>query len=69
MTKEKRAKIGDQSAQLPEGTGLRELKLFLRDDLVRAWQRCSWIIVNETGCERTDIMEEMVLDFLRKYNC
>jgi len=69
MTEEKRAKIGDQPAQLKEGAGLSELKLFLRDDLVRAWQRCSWIIVNETGRERTDIMEEMVHDFLRKYNC
>ena len=46
-----------------------ELKLFVAEDLAKAWQRCSWIIVNDTGRERTEIMEEMVLDFLKKHKC
>ncbi len=46
-----------------------ELKIKISADLYRAYQRCSWIIINETGCEQLDIMEEMVLDFLVKHEC
>jgi len=46
-----------------------EIKLLLPDDLVRAWQRCSWILVQETNRSRLDIMEEMVRDFLIKHDC
>ena len=49
--------------------GLTEVKLFLPDDLARAWQRCSWILVNETGRDRVDIMKEMVTDYLLKNGC
>jgi hypothetical protein len=55
---------GDQDAG-----GLRELKLFVPDELFRAWQRCSWVIVAETGRTRTEIMQEMVRDFLVKHGC
>ena len=46
-----------------------ELKVKISSDLYRAYQRCSWIIINETGREQLDIMEEMVVDFLLKYEC
>ena len=48
---------------------LTEVKLFLPDDLARAWQRCCWLLVNDKGKQRTDIMEEMVTDFLVKHGC
>lgn len=48
---------------------LQELKLLVPDDLYRAWQRCSWALVSETGRSRTDIMSEMVHDFLLKHGC
>ena len=48
---------------------LTEVKIFLPDDLARAWQRCSWLLVNDSGRERTDIMTEMVEDFLVKHGC
>ncbi len=46
-----------------------ELKLFVEDDLYRAFQRCVWIIVNETGRDQRDIMREAVRDFLVKHGC
>ena len=51
------------------GDNLTELKIFVPDELARAWQRCSWLLVNDTGRERTDIMKEMVSDYLVKYGC
>jgi hypothetical protein len=38
-------------------------------DLYRAYQRCTWILVNETGKNRLEIMNEMVRDFLIKHGC
>ncbi|MBU1139858.1 MAG: hypothetical protein KKD01_02855 [Proteobacteria bacterium] len=46
-----------------------ELKLKVPADLYRAYQRCSWIIINETGRGQLEIMEEMVYDFLVKKGC
>ncbi len=48
---------------------LQELKLKIPADLYRAYQRCSWIIVHETGRDQLAIMEEMVHDFLVKHEC
>lgn len=48
---------------------LTELKLFVPDDLYRAFQRCVWILVNETGRDQQDIMQEVVHDFLVKHGC
>ena len=48
---------------------LTELKLFVEDDLYRAFQRCVWILVNETGRDQHDIMREAVRDFLVKHGC
>lgn len=48
---------------------LAELKLFVTDDLYRAFQRCVWILVHETGRDQLDIMHEVVHDFLVKHEC
>ena len=46
-----------------------ELKIKISPELHRAYQRCSWIIINDTGREQLDIMKEMVLDFWVKCEC
>ncbi len=48
---------------------LSEIKLFVPDDLYRAFQRCVWILVHETGRDQLDIMQEVVHDFLVKHEC
>jgi len=48
---------------------LAELKLLLPADLHRAFQRCLWIRVNETRRTPLQVMEEVILDFLRKHGC
>lgn len=48
---------------------LTELKLFVEEDLYRAFQRCVWILVNDTGRDQRDIMREAVRDFLVKHGC
>ncbi len=52
-----------------EPADLRELKIFVSEDLYRAWQRCCWALTYDTGQSRTDIMNEMVQDFLVKHGC
>ena len=39
------------------------------DDLYRAYQRCTWILINETEKNQLEIMDEMVRDFLTKHGC
>lgn len=48
---------------------LTEIKLFVPDDLYRAFQRCVWVLVNETGRSQPEIMQEVVRDFLVKHGC
>lgn len=48
---------------------LKEVKLFVPDDLYRAFQRCIWIQINETGRSQSEIMQEVVHDFLVKHGC
>ena len=50
-------------------TELSEIKLLVSDDLYRAFQRCVWILVHETGRDRLDIMREVIHDFLVKHEC
>jgi len=57
------------SKDKPHNTESVELKIKVSTELYRAYQRCSWIIINETGREQLDIMEEMVIDFLVKHEC
>ena len=39
------------------------------EDLYRAFQRCVWIQIHESGRTQLDLMDEVVRDFLRKYGC
>jgi hypothetical protein len=48
---------------------LTELKLKIPADLHRAYQRCTWILVHESGRAPLEVMREMVEDFLRKHGC
>ncbi|MFZ5797867.1 MAG: hypothetical protein C4563_08310 [Desulfobulbus sp.] len=56
----------ERGRETPE---LTEVKLFVPDDLYRAFQRCVWILINETGRDQRDIMREVVRDFLVKHGC
>jgi uncharacterized protein len=53
----------------PDNTQLETITIQVPADLCRAFQRCSWIVINETGKNRLQIMEEMVRDFLIKHGC
>lgn len=48
---------------------LAELKLRIPEELYRAFQRCLWIRINETGQTPLAIMEEVITDFLKKHGC
>jgi hypothetical protein len=52
-----------------ESLSLVALKIQIPQDLYIAYQRCSWIIVHETGRAPLEVMEEMVRDFLVKHGC
>lgn len=45
------------------------LKLLIPEDLHRAFQRCLWMRVNETGQNQLELMEEVVRNFLMKHGC
>ncbi len=60
----------DDSENFPSAEAeLLLLNLQVSPALFRAYQRCTWIIVNETGRNQHSIMEEMVRDFLVKHGC
>jgi len=48
---------------------LEKLTLHVREDLYRAFQRCKWLLVSESGRDQVEIMDEMVRDFLVKHGC
>lgn len=48
---------------------MERIELMVPDDLYRAFHRCLWLLVNETGQSQLDIMQEMVRDFLVKHGC
>lgn len=45
------------------------LQIQISADLYRAFQRCTWLLVNEEGRDRQDIMTELIHDFLIKHGC
>ena len=59
----------DLEGQLDHTAHLVELKLLLPEDLYRAFQRCLWIQINETGQTQLQLMEEVIRDFLIKHGC
>lgn len=52
-----------------ESPSLVDLKIQIPQELYIAYQRCSWIIVHETGRKPLEVMQEMVRDFLTKHGC
>lgn len=62
MTEKSRSEKG-------ESPSLVDLKIQIPQELYIAYQRCSWIIVHETGRKPLDVMQEMVRDFLMKHGC
>jgi hypothetical protein len=57
----------DQTATSDDG--LEEITIKVPADLYRAYQRCTWILINETGRNQLEVMDEMVRDFLVKHGC
>jgi len=55
------------SAEGKEGMGC--ITLTVPETLYRAYQRCTWLLINETGQSQLEIMEELVRDFLVKHGC
>ena len=53
----------------PQDTAFASLTLQVPEALSRAFQRCLWIRVHETGQTPLAVMEEVVLDFLIKHEC
>ncbi len=51
------------------GPDLTEITVLVPEDLAVAWQRCSWVLVQEKGQGRLESMAEMVRDFLVKHGC
>lgn len=51
------------------GQPLVELKLLIPEDLYRAFQRCLWMRINETGQGQLELMEEVIRNFLIKHGC
>lgn len=46
-----------------------EIKIFVPAECYRAFQRCVWIQVHESGRTQLEVMRELVDDFLAKYEC
>jgi len=63
------AEHGHGQPDVPGQEDLETLSLLVEADLYRAFQRCVWILVHETGRSRVEIMNEMVRDFLVKHEC
>ena len=59
----------DERPEPGDSSNLVSLHIRISPDLYRAYQRCSWIIIHETGRGQLDIMQEMVEDFLIKHGC
>ncbi|MDY0391212.1 hypothetical protein [Desulfobulbus oligotrophicus] len=59
---------GSKTAR-PSSPQLIELRLQVPPDLYRAFQRCVWIRINETGQTQLEIMEELVRHFLKEHGC
>lgn len=59
----------EQPAEQPVPQPLVELRLQIPEDLYRAFQRCLWIRINETGQTPLQLMEEVVSNFVKKHGC
>ena len=67
MTNNRKNRLSSGGAAASEG--MEEIKLLVPTHLSVAWQRCSWLLVQEKDQSRLESMEEMVRDFLTKHGC
>jgi len=63
--------MNDSNAEGPAEPAPRlvELKLMVPEELHRAFQRCLWVRINETGQGQLELMAEAIRDFLIKHGC
>jgi hypothetical protein len=59
----------DEQGEQRKFEDLEEVRLWVPADRYRAFQRCVWILVHETGRDQLDVMHEVVEDFLIKHGC
>jgi hypothetical protein len=48
---------------------MERIELLVPADLSRAFRRCTWLLINETGKTQLEIIQDMVRDFLVKHGC
>ncbi len=65
----KEGNLDHRSSASESAANLAEITVLVPEDLAVAWQRCSWILVQEKGQDRLESMAEMVQDFLVKHGC
>ena len=58
-----------EERQIVSEPSTERIELLVPVDLYRAFHRCTWLLVNETGKSQLEIMREMVRDFLIKHGC
>jgi hypothetical protein len=46
-----------------------ELTIYVRPDLYRAFRRCVWMTIYETGMSQIDIHNEMIEELLKNRQC
>lgn len=59
----------DNGTKRPDDKPLETLTLRVDADLYRAFQRCTWMLINEGDRNQIGVMNEMVRDFLIKHGC
>ncbi len=64
----------DDREKMSKGSGQEEedlalLKIHVRSDLYRAFRRCVWMTVYETGMSIVDVHNKMIEDLLRNKGC
>lgn len=58
-----------EEQQAPSDKSMERIELLVPTDLCRAFHRCTWLLINEAGISKLDIMQDMVRDFLVKHGC
>ena len=43
--------------------------LILRADIARAFRRCIWLGINETGRSPYEVQNELIEEFLKRHGC
>ncbi len=65
---EKDQKIQEKSND-PDTVPLTELKIQIRDDLYRAFRRCVWMIIHETGLTQIEVHNMLIEELLKRKKC